>query len=252
MVDFEKLTAPFPQEAVSWRAQTVTKDGTKAMALAYIDARDVMNRLDEVCSPAGWQCKYSHANGKTVCDIGIRVFGPPPIKDGLGSWEWVWKADGAGDSDIEAEKGALSDAFKRAAVRWGIGRYLYNMEAVWVPCESREYNGKHQFVKFTTDPWALIKKTESKAVFKNASLRKTYCDNVIASYESCESVKELNTIIELNKAKFEEMRGSGNEHDSLAVDELQKRYKLRLTVLKEAENEANQLNQLQNDFKERA
>ena len=91
------------------------------MALAYIDSRDVQDRLDQVCGPAGWQCRYPHAGQKTVCEIGIRVGN-----------EWIWKADGAGDSDVEAEKGALSDAFKRAAVKWGIGRYLYDLDSPWV------------------------------------------------------------------------------------------------------------------------
>lgn len=118
---FERLAAPFPPERVSWRVGSVKKDGTAAMALAYLDARDVMERLDEVCSPGGWQNRYTHADRKTICEIGIFC-----------NDEWVWKADGAGDSDIEAEKGALSDAFKRAAVRWGIGRYLYNLESPWV------------------------------------------------------------------------------------------------------------------------
>jgi hypothetical protein len=145
-MDLNKLKEPFPQDRISWRAQTVTKAGDKALALAYIDARDVMERLDEVCGPANWQCRYSHADKKTICDLGICT------DNG-----WVWKADGAGDSDIEAEKGALSDAFKRSAVRWGIGRYLYDLETPWVPCESREYNGKRQFVKFTDDPWKHVR-----------------------------------------------------------------------------------------------
>lgn len=124
MVDFKALAAPFPPEEVSWRLGSISKEKMKGMALAYLDARAVMDRLDAVCNPAGWQDKYSHANGKTVCDIGIKC-----------GDEWIWKADGAGDSDIEAEKGALSDAFKRAAVRWGIGRYLYSLESPWVEIE---------------------------------------------------------------------------------------------------------------------
>ena len=139
MTDFAALSAPFPPDSVSWRVGTSNKKkrqketgdnfakATKGIALAYIDARDVMERLDEVCGPGGWQCKYSHANGKTVCDIGVKV-----------GDEWVWKADGAGDSDIEAEKGALSDAFKRAAVRWGVGRYLYAVSSPWCDLDERE------------------------------------------------------------------------------------------------------------------
>lgn len=148
---FEQLKAEFPRDAISWRAQSVTKDGTKAMALAYIDARDVMQRLDDVVGPDGWQCRYPHATGKTVCEIGIRV-----------GDEWIWKADGAGDTDIEAEKGALSDAFKRAAVRWGIGRYLYDLASPWVPCESYKRNdGKFAWSKWTADPWSFVRNSSS-------------------------------------------------------------------------------------------
>ncbi|MFZ5783941.1 MAG: Rad52/Rad22 family DNA repair protein [Pseudomonadota bacterium] len=124
MIDFRALAAPFEPEEVSWRLGSVSKEKMRGMALAFVDARTVMDRLDDVCGPAGWQCRYSHANGKTVCDIGI-------LCDG----EWIWKADGAGDTDIEQEKGALSDAFKRAAVRWGIGRYLYMLDSPWVEIE---------------------------------------------------------------------------------------------------------------------
>lgn len=118
---FEQLASPFDPSEVDWRVGSTTKDKAKGMALAYIDARTVMDRLDTVCGPAGWQNRYVLNGTKTVCEIGIKCDG-----------EWVWKSDGAGDSDIEAEKGALSDAFKRAAVRWGIGRYLYNLKSPWV------------------------------------------------------------------------------------------------------------------------
>lgn len=129
---FDGLSAPFPTEVIEWRIGSTTKDKAKGMALAYINARAVMDRLDAVCGPGNWQDRYPHANGKdgkTVCEIGIRIQQPD------GSVEWLWKSDGAGDTDFEAEKGALSDAFKRAAVRWGIGRYLYDLDAPWVTLE---------------------------------------------------------------------------------------------------------------------
>jgi hypothetical protein len=146
-IDLKALSAEFPRAAVSWRAQSLTKTGDKAMALAYIDARDVMDRLDTVCGPDGWQCDYPHAAAKTVCRIGIKI-----------GDEWVWKANGAGDSDIEAEKGALSDAFKRAAVLWGIGRYLYSIESPWVPCETwTDDKGKKHWKRWTADPWSCVR-----------------------------------------------------------------------------------------------
>lgn len=126
------LKKPFDPSAISWRVGSTTKDKSKGMALAYIDARDVQDRLDEVCGVEGWQCRYVPMHDKkTVCEIGVRI-----------GEAWIWKADGAGDSDVEAEKGALSDAFKRAAVRWGIGRYLYDLDSPWVELETYEKNGQ--------------------------------------------------------------------------------------------------------------
>ena len=121
---FKRLAAPFLPSEVDWRVgPTNLKDANnpKGLALAYIDARTVMARLDAVCGPAGWQNRYVMEGTKTVCEIGVKC-----------GEEWIYKADGAGDSDMEAEKGALSDAFKRAAVRWGVGRYLYDVKSPWV------------------------------------------------------------------------------------------------------------------------
>lgn len=143
---FEHLAAPFDADQVSWRVGSTNGDKTKGLALAYLDARDVMDRLDLICGPAGWQCRYSHANGKTVCDIGIKC-----------GDEWVWKADGAGDTDVEAEKGALSDAFKRSAVRWGIGRYLYGLGNTWVELEPAGRS-----VKIKADQYAKLRTSLTK------------------------------------------------------------------------------------------
>src|SRR5690606_35602811 len=90
--------------------------------------------------------EYDCVNGRTICKLGINVDGA-----------WVWKSDGAGDTQVEAEKGGISDAFKRAAVKWGIGRYLYDLDAPWVPCETREHNGRKQWTKWTADPWAFVR-----------------------------------------------------------------------------------------------
>ena len=145
-MDLKALSAEFPRGAVSWRSQSLTKDGKKALALAYIDARDVMDRLDTVCGPENWQDRYEFHGARTVCYLSIRI-----------GDEWITKADGAGDSDVEAEKGAISDALKRAAVKWGIGRYLYAIESPWVPCESYDRGGKLYWSKWIGDPWSCIR-----------------------------------------------------------------------------------------------
>jgi hypothetical protein len=127
---FEKLSAPFAPDAIHWRAQTLTKNKEKALALAYLDARDVMDRFDEAVGPANWQDSYVETvKGRVICTIAVRV-----------GEEWVSKSDGAGDTAVEGDKGGISDAFKRAAVKWGVGRYLYDLGTVWAPCEL--YNDK--------------------------------------------------------------------------------------------------------------
>jgi hypothetical protein len=57
---FERLAEPFPADAVSWRVGSTTQDKSKGMALAYLDARDVMDRLDLVCGPASAARRRNH------------------------------------------------------------------------------------------------------------------------------------------------------------------------------------------------
>lgn len=150
--DPAQLAAPFPADAVHWRAQSLKADGTSAMALAFIDARDVMDRLDAVCGPGNWQDSYSETpKGRLICTLTLRI-----------GDEWISKSDGAGDTDVEGDKGAISDALKRAAVKWGIGRYLYSLPVVWADCESYDRNGKKHWKKWT--PAGLQKLARAGAV----------------------------------------------------------------------------------------
>lgn len=153
-MDIKELSKPFPRECISWRVGATNKEKTSAIALAYIDARDVMQRLDEVCGPQHWQALYPHANGKTSCKIGIHAYAAGSPDEG-----WVWKENGAGDSDVEADKGAFSDAFKRAAVLWGVGRYLYDVPNVWVDIVPY---GKSYKIKNPNDPklWKALEQAE--------------------------------------------------------------------------------------------
>lgn len=131
------LAKPFADAAISWRVGSTNIDKktgqprndkkASGIALAYIDARDVQERLDRVCGVANWSDSYVETDkGRVICTLAIRIDG-----------EWISKSDGAGDSDVESEKGAISDALKRAAVKWGVGRYLYDMESPWVELEAR-------------------------------------------------------------------------------------------------------------------
>jgi len=110
-MDLSKLKQEMPYK---WRVQEAKEHG--ANCVAYIDARDVMNRLDDVCGIGAWQTKYESHNGNLYCSVGIKVDN-----------EWVWKTDCGSESNVEKEKGEASDAFKRAAVQWGVGRFLYSL-----------------------------------------------------------------------------------------------------------------------------
>ena len=117
----ERLKNPFDPRLIKWRVGATSKEKTKGIALAYIDARDVTKRLDDVCGAENWQKKLTRFDGGFSCAIGIRI-----------NNEWIWKDDAAGDTQVEPVKGGASDAFKRATAAWGVGRYLYYLPNVWV------------------------------------------------------------------------------------------------------------------------
>lgn len=145
-MNLNKLLAPFPESQVSWRIGQAGKKGNGeiwAKALVYFDARNAMNRLDEVLGPQNWQDKYRREGTATICAIGVKI-----------GDEWVWKEDASDESDIEAVKGSVSGAFKRACVKWGVGRYLYDIK-------------DDNFVKIVDQktPGAIYAKTEKLGVF---------------------------------------------------------------------------------------
>jgi hypothetical protein len=118
------LAAPFDPQTV--RFKPVVVSGNRALALAYVDARVIQDRLDEVLGVEGWQDDYECLpDGSVVCRLRLR----------LGD-EWVTKVDVGGPSEQpdggDRLKAAFSDALKRAAVKFGIGRYLYRLPAQWV------------------------------------------------------------------------------------------------------------------------
>src|SRR5262245_3192799 len=130
-----RLAAPFQLNEVKFKPAVVT--GNRALALPYVDARAIQDRLDEVLGVAGWQDEYECLpDGSVVCRLRLR----------LGE-EWITKMDVGGPSEQPDEgdrrKAAFSDALKRAAVKFGIGRYLYRQEPQWVDYDTQ----KKKFVK---------------------------------------------------------------------------------------------------------
>jgi hypothetical protein len=123
-----QLAAPFHSYYVGWKAQATSKDKTRALAVAYIDARTVMDRLDQVVGPGNWSDTYrliSAGDGEFAIECTLALFGVCKSDVGIAEEE----NDG---SQASLSKSAYSDALKRAAVKWGIGRYLYRLSKQWV------------------------------------------------------------------------------------------------------------------------
>ena len=85
----------------------------------FWDILETTRNVHDVCGKAGWRNEYRDIpnNGGVECGISIKI-----------DSEWVTKWDAAENTQVEAVKGGRSGAMKRAAVQWGIGRYLYNLE----------------------------------------------------------------------------------------------------------------------------
>lgn len=136
----KRLTAPFSGEHVRYKPGVVS--GNRALVLWYVDARAVQDRLDEVLGVTGWQDHYDFLPcGAVVCSLRLR-FGE----------EWITKMDVGGQSEQPDEgdrtKAAVSDALKRAAVKFGVGRYLYSLPAQWADFDPQ----KRRFVKPPESP----------------------------------------------------------------------------------------------------
>ncbi|MEM0961582.1 MAG: Rad52/Rad22 family DNA repair protein [Bacteroidota bacterium] len=135
--DLARLAAPFPASDVEWKPGATTRDKSKGLAMAYLTSRAVQQRFDDVCGPADWRNEFREGpGGGVLCGISIRVEREDASGNPLGA-DWVTKWDGADNSQVEAVKGGLSGSMKRAAVQWGVGRYLYELPATWVRLDDR-------------------------------------------------------------------------------------------------------------------
>tara|TARA_R110002012_G_scaffold213770_1_gene384852 strand:+ start:2185 stop:2973 length:789 start_codon:yes stop_codon:yes gene_type:complete len=133
------LQAPFHPDDIEWRVQRESRDKSSVLVLAYVTNRAIQARLDEVFTPFGWQNSFHEGpQGGLICKIGARAnFNNEP-------GEWIWKQDGAENTQVEAVKGGISSAMKRAAVQWGIGRYLYNLTDNWVKLQDSKPSANSQ------------------------------------------------------------------------------------------------------------
>lgn len=135
------LSEHFPEDAIGWKPQRLypRDNPTKALMVPHITSRHVMDRLDLVVGPAGWQQDFEFLPGVKAVRLMLTVLGITKCDIGFV----------AGDDDA-AIKGSVSDGLKRAAVLFGIGRYLYSAEKQWVDWDAKKK-------KPTEDPRLIVK-----------------------------------------------------------------------------------------------
>ena len=161
MLSFRPLSADDVEVRVAQVGQNAVQ------LLLYKTSRTDMALLDETVGPENWQCDYRSIDEKLFCGIGCR------FQDG----EWVWKWDTGTPSNMEAQKGEASDAFKRAGFKWGIGRELYTTPDIWVKREQcrnikKGKNGREQcYDKFVVTDMSVVDGRIAQLTICNASNR---------------------------------------------------------------------------------
>ena len=150
---YQRLSAPFLPSEVYWRVQRVgvTSNGQWAMVLPYVTARAIMNRLDDVFGVNNWRDTYrEYKTDGVLCTLCVRI-----------GDEWLCKQDVAPDTHIEKIKGGVSDALKRAAVKFGIGRYLYDLSESYVTVYPKKPEGQKSYY---VNAYVNSKKRDKKVV----------------------------------------------------------------------------------------
>lgn len=150
-IDWDALAAPFHPDDLEWKPQiTGAKNGRPwARVVPYVTARAIDDRFDLVIGPDRWAIRYKALpDGGLMAEIGVLG----------GSGDWIWKGDGAGPvkaggglSESDAAKGTFSNSKKRAAVPWGVGRYLYRLESYYATVFPADSNRGRFFAKVKAD-----------------------------------------------------------------------------------------------------
>lgn len=183
----ELLQKPLKPSRVIWRVQQSGMSNGKpwAMVLAYMDNRAVQERFDEVFGIFGWKNEYKTApDGGTLCGISVKNEG-----------EWITKWDGSENTAVEAVKGGLSGSMKRAAVQWGVGRYLYDLPSIFAQTSLEKKNGWNKAKAGKTNDWFYWEnpKLPSWAVPKDDTKQK----------QESEQSEEVKAKLEKINAQFE-------------------------------------------------
>lgn len=126
----EHLRRPPIPAGVRFKLQHTYKD--RGQVVAYVDARLVFDRLDRVCGQ-NWSATFEELPERLIprpVDRNGQVIARPPLFARCRLTCFGVTREDVGEG--EDPKAAFSDAIKRAAVQFGIGRVLYATRAAWL------------------------------------------------------------------------------------------------------------------------
>ena len=151
-----ELEVPFSPEQVQWRVTNTTNDKKRGQVVPYADPRAYTDRLNALLSPQGWTREYkvetvsnltrmkrgeSILSGKVLVTCTVTIFG-------------LWSHSGTGEEwadDGNSVTSADAQAFKRACSCFGLGRYFYDVPAIWVDLDQNRQPAKTPVLS----AWAL-------------------------------------------------------------------------------------------------
>lgn len=130
----KKLKEPFPLDQIGFLPKG--HSGDQVLAIPYLDSRDLMERLDDVVGAGNWSFDWQPMAAEGVAVKGILTVAGVTRSD-VGE---------SGADDDSKWKSAVTDAFKRCAVQFGLGRYLKSLPNIWVKSKEVSRNGKTHYV----------------------------------------------------------------------------------------------------------
>jgi hypothetical protein len=149
----ERLEEPFDLDVISWKPQVTSyKDPENPVAkgAAYADQRAYTDRLNELFGPNGWTRDYAvHVATGVTREITTGKGNSRETKQLPGQAKVfvvatvtihsIGRHEGTGESWVDDDNAftiAEAQAFKRACVCFGLGRYLYELpETDWLPID---------------------------------------------------------------------------------------------------------------------
>lgn len=194
-----KLKAQFDEEQLEFRVGATNKDKTMGLALAYVQARAIQDRLDEAIGFNNWKVSYREVNDGFLCSLSLRIDG-----------EWISKEDGAQLTEFESVKGGISSAFKRVASSgFGIGRYLYRVRNQWFPIVPRGKN--YDFAMTPIIEFKNLETVSKDSIKKEMTADKLQRSRMFKLTFGKYNGKTLGEVFDKDKKYFQYIRENGKD-----------------------------------------